>query len=55
MLTGMTRVIDVKIKISFFHNFDRNVFWHFNCNVFENSSSFNKSVCQDQWIILNIQ
>jgi len=23
--------------------------------VFENSSSFNKSVCQDQWIIIIIQ
>jgi len=54
MVTGLTRDVDVKIKISDFHNFDRIVFLHFNCNVFENSSSFNKSVCQDQLIILII-
>ena len=45
MVKGQTRAIDVKIKIPFFHNFDRIIFLHFTCNVFENSSSFNKSVC----------
>jgi len=46
---------DIDVKISFFHIFDRIVFLYFNHNVFENSSSFNKSVCENQWIISIIQ
>ena len=51
MVTELTRDIDVKIKISFFTI----SFELFVCILIAmSSSSFNKSVCQDQWITLII-
>ena len=53
--TSYTSLYRMILKISIFPPFISNCFLHFNCNVFENSSSFNKCVCQAQLIIWIIQ